>query len=72
MGALAGRMGRLSRLDRRLVQALVPAARRALPVVIDADDQVHLQPEGVQVRSLVQARFEAAASLVTREPDAGP
>ena len=72
IGALAGRMGRLSRLDRRLVQALVPAARRSLPVVIDADDQVHLQPEGVEVRSLVQARFEAAAGLVTREPDAGP
>ncbi|MCG9917602.1 MAG: tRNA lysidine(34) synthetase TilS [Phenylobacterium sp.] len=71
IGALAGRMGRLSSLDRRLVQALVPAARRALPVVINANDQVCLQPERGEIRSLVQARFEAAAGLVTREPDAG-
>ena len=72
VGALAGRLSRLSPADRRTLKALVPAARRALPVVIEADDQVRLRPEGGKILSLVQARFEAAAGLVTREPDAGP
>ncbi len=72
IGSLAGRTGRLSPADRRIVQALDPGARRALPVVIDAHGQVRLQPEGVGIRSLIQARFEAAVGLVTREPGQDP
>ncbi len=59
---LAGLGSRLGPEDRRRVNALPPAARGALPVVVE--------PQGVrlaQARSLVGERLRAAAGLVERE-----
>ncbi len=67
---LAGRMRQLAPEARRALAVLPPAARKALPVLIAPDGQVTLGAPGVEVRSLAQARFEAATGQVGREPDA--
>jgi|TARA_R100000935_G_scaffold6730_1_gene14423 tRNA(Ile)-lysidine synthase len=67
---LAGRMTQLAPEARRAVTALPAAARKALPVLIAADETVTLETPEVEVRSLTQARFEAATGQVGREPDA--
>lgn len=63
---------RLAGLARRLapdaqvsLRALPPAARGALPVIVDEDGAIDL----AAVESLVGARLHAAAGLVQREPD---
>lgn len=70
---LGGLAARLPREQQDAVRDLPPAARRSLPVVIDAEGAVSCPTlaagPNVEVRSLVGDRFAAAAGLVQREPD---
>lgn len=69
VGPLAGRLSQLDADERRRLSAWPPAARRAWPTLIDDQGQVRLEAEGLAVESIVRGRFEAAAGLVTREPE---
>ncbi|MDP1874336.1 tRNA lysidine(34) synthetase TilS [Phenylobacterium sp.] len=71
-GPLAGRLSQLETQERRRLAPLPAGVRRAWPALIDSQDQVRLTVDGVTVESLVQSRFDAAAGLVTREPDPNP
>jgi tRNA(Ile)-lysidine synthase len=66
---LAGRMTKLAPDARRAVADLPAAARKALPVLLGPDGEVRLGPPGTSLRSLAQARFEAATGQVRREPE---
>lgn len=72
--ALAGLASRLEPSARQELAALPARLRPALPVVIKTDGQVAcpvLAPiKGVEIRSLIAGRLEAAAGLVEREPAA--
>lgn len=66
---LAGRLAQLDEADRQRLRSLSPAARRAWPALIDDQGRVRLEAHKLERESLVRERFEAAAGLVTREPD---
>lgn len=74
--ALHGHMARLPKLQQTALKALPPAVRGALPLVTDGADlwtcPILAASPSVRIRSLVQARFEAALGLITKEADAHP
>jgi tRNA(Ile)-lysidine synthase len=69
---LAGRMSRLPPEARRTLTDLPAATRKALPVLITREGETVLGTPETTLRSLVQARFEAATGQVRREPDGAP
>lgn len=70
---LAGVAARLSEEERRRLRDLPAPLRGGLPAILEPDGRVTCPAlggaPGVEVRSLVPDRFQAAAGLVTREPD---
>jgi tRNA(Ile)-lysidine synthase len=73
--ALDGRMAALSRQDRARLKALPPAARRALPAMVDAAGTVRLpRPFGdgpARAWSLTGWRLAGACGLMARESEIG-
>lgn len=70
--ALAGLSRRLPDDQRQRLAAFAPAARRALPALIQGETvtcPLLGETPGVAVRPLAAARLRAAAGLVRREPD---
>jgi tRNA(Ile)-lysidine synthase len=69
---LQGLAARLPSAQRHALKALPPAARPALPAIIDADGTVSCpilaEPKAVRARCLVMDRFGAALGHVDQEP----
>jgi tRNA(Ile)-lysidine synthase len=61
---LAGLIRQLPPEEQAVLKDIPPAARGALPVLVDGDGVVRLAP----LHSLVCERFRAAAGLIQREP----
>ncbi len=70
--ALKGLQARLAAADRERLKAAPAAARPALPALADPVGRlvcpILARPEGVEVRSLVAARFLGACGALSKEP----
>ncbi|RYF94592.1 MAG: tRNA lysidine(34) synthetase TilS [Caulobacteraceae bacterium] len=73
---LRGHAARLPKAQEAALKALPAAARGSLPLVTDGAGlwtcPILADSPSVRIRSLVQARFEAALGLIVREADAHP
>ncbi|MDO9335816.1 MAG: tRNA lysidine(34) synthetase TilS [Caulobacter sp.] len=73
---LRGHAARLPKAQEAALKALPAAARGSLPLVTDGAGlwtcPILADSPSVRIRSLVQARFEAALGLIAREADAHP
>ena len=69
---LQGLAARLPAAQRQALKALPPAARPALPAIIDAEGTVSCpilaEPNATRARCLVMDRFDAASGHVDQEP----
>ena len=68
LGAAAGRMSQLSPADRAALARSPPAQRRTSPVFLRGEE-VRLAGDGLRLRALTPARFDAAVGRVIHERD---
>ncbi len=68
VGGAAGRLARLPRAERDELARLPAALRGAHPLFVRGED-VRLRPDGVALRGLVPARYDAAVGRMRREAE---